>query len=206
MEFLKQILGDDLYSQVENKVNSYNSDEKNKNNQVKIVNLSEGNYVGKDKFDAKETEITDLKQQLNNANKQIDDFKEMDIDSIKKTADEYRQKFEQAQKEADTKIKEMQYDSDLTEYMKTLKINDDVHAENLKKMIKEKKLPFENGKLIGGDDVVNMYKEKYPSVFKNEEDIPNISSSTPGTNENFISGDPDKMDFSTYKKWREQNN
>lgn len=206
MEFLKQILGDDLYSQVESKVNSYNSDEKNKNNQVKIVNLSEGNYVGKDKFDAKETEITDLKQQLNNANKQIDDFKEMDIDSIKKTADEYKQKFEQAQKEADTKIKEMQYNSDLTEYMKTLKINDEVHAENLKKMIKDKKLPFENGKLIGGDDVVNMYKEKYPSVFKNEEDIPNFASSTPGTNQNFVSGDPDKMDFATYKKWREQNN
>ncbi len=206
MEFLKQILGDDLYSQVESKVNSYNSDEKNKNNQVKIVNLSEGNYVGKDKFDTKETEITDLKQQLNNANKQIDDFKEMDIDSIKKTADEYKQKFEQAQKEADTKIKEMQYNSDLTEYMKTLKINDEVHAENLKKMIKDKKLPFENGKLIGGDDVVNMYKEKYPSVFKNEEDIPNFASSTPGTNQNFVSGDPDKMDFATYKKWREQNN
>ena len=206
MEFLKQILGDDLYSQVESKVNSYNSDEKNKNNQVKIVNLSEGNYVGKDKFEAKETEITDLKQQLDNANKQIDDFKEMDIDSIKKTADDYKQKFEQAQKEADTKIKEMQYDSDLTEYMKTLKINDEVHAENLKKMIKEKNLPFENGKLIGGDDVVNMYKEKYPSVFKNEEDIPNFASSTPGTNQNLVSGDPDKMDFSTYKKWREQNN
>lgn len=205
MEFLKQILGDDLYSQVESKVNSYNSDEKNKNNQVKIVNLSEGNYVGKDKFEAKETEITDLKQQLDNANKQIDDFKEMDIDSIKKTADDYKQKFEQAQKEADTKIKEMQYDSDLTEYMKTLKINDEVHAENLKKMIKEKNLPFENGKLIGGDDVVNMYKEKYPSVFKAEEDIPNISASTPGTNQNLVSGDPDKMDFSTYKKWREQN-
>ncbi len=205
MEFLKEILGDDLYSQVESKVNSYNSDEKNKNKQVKIVNLSEGNYVGKDKFDTKETEIVNLKQQLDNANKQIDDFKEMDIDSIKKTAADYKEKFEQVQKEADTKIKEMQYDSDLTEYMKTLKINDDVHAENLKKMIKEKNLPFENGKLIGGDDVVNMYKEKYPSVFKAEEDIPNISASTPGTNQNFVSGDPDKMDFSTYKKWREQN-
>lgn len=205
MEFLKEILGDDLYSQVESKVNSYNSDEKNKNKQVKIVNLSEGNYVGKDKFDTKETEIINLKQQLDNANKQIDDFKEMDIDSIKKTAADYKEKFEQVQKEADIKIKEMQYDSDLTEYMKTLKINDDVHAENLRKMIKEKNLPFENGKLIGGDDVVNMYKEKYPSVFKVEEDIPNFSASTPGTNQNFVSGDPDKMDFSTYKKWREQN-
>lgn len=206
MEFLKQILGDDLYSQVESKVNSYNSDEKNKNNQVKIVNLSEGNYVGKDKFEAKETEVSNLNTQLSEANKQIEAFKEMDIESIKKSAEDYKQKFEQAQKEADTRIKEMQYDSDLTDYMKTLKINDDVHAENLKKMIKEKKLPFENGKLIGGDDVVNMYKEKYPSIFKAEEDIPNISAPTPGTNQNFVSGDPDKMDFATYKKWREQNN
>jgi len=129
MEFLKEILGDDLYSQVESKVNSYNSDEKNKNKQVKIVNLSEGNYVGKDKFDTKETEIVNLKQQLDNANKQIDDFKEMDIDSIKKTAADYKEKFEQVQKEADTKIKEMQYDSDLTEYMKTLKIKRTYHLK-----------------------------------------------------------------------------
>ncbi len=205
MEFLKQILGDDLYSQVESKINSYNSDEKNKDNQVKIVNLSEGNYVGKDKFDAKETELKNLNTQLTEANKQIESFKEMDIESIKKSAEDYKLKFEQAQKEADEKVKEMQYDSDLAEYVKNLKINDDVHAENLKKMIKEKKLPFENGKLIGGDDIVNIYKEKYPSVFKAEEDIPNFSASTPGTTQNFISGDPDKMDFNTYKKWREQN-
>ncbi len=30
MDFLKSILGDDLFSQVENKVNAYNSDEANK--------------------------------------------------------------------------------------------------------------------------------------------------------------------------------
>lgn len=166
MEFLKQILGDDLYSQVESKVNSYNSDEKNKNNQVKIVNLSEGNYVGKDKFDAKETEIADLKQQLNDANKQIEDFKEMDIDSIKKTADDYKQKFEQAQKDSEAKINEIKYDTYLSDYIKSLEMTDEVHAENLKKQIKEKELKFEDGKLLGGDDFVKSYKEKHPNAFK----------------------------------------
>lgn len=32
MDFLKSILGDDLYSQVESKINAYNSDEANKDN------------------------------------------------------------------------------------------------------------------------------------------------------------------------------
>lgn len=36
MDFLKAILGDDLYSQVETKVNAYNADEANKDKQVKI--------------------------------------------------------------------------------------------------------------------------------------------------------------------------
>ena len=36
MDFLKSILGDDLYSQVESKINAYNSDEANKDNQIKI--------------------------------------------------------------------------------------------------------------------------------------------------------------------------
>lgn len=206
MEFLKQILGDDLYLQVESKIDSYNSDEKNKSNQIKIVNLSEGKYIGKDKFETKETELNNLKNQLVEANKQINDFKEMDIDGIKKAAEDYKKKFEQAQKDAEEKERETQYNSNLDEYMKNLNINDEVHAENLRKQIREKNLPFENGKLIGGDDIVNMYKEKYPNVFKKEEDIPYFAESTPGTNQNYISGDPDKMDFDTYKKWRNQNN
>lgn len=65
MEFLKAILGDELYSQVVSKVNEHNGNEANKENQVKIANLASGEYVGKGKYDAldallkgKETELT----------------------------------------------------------------------------------------------------------------------------------------------------
>ena len=36
MDFLKEVLGEEMYSQFTEKVSSYNSDEKNKDNQVKI--------------------------------------------------------------------------------------------------------------------------------------------------------------------------
>lgn len=176
--------------------------------QIQFVMAENGKDIEKYKnlSETQKTQLSETKKQLDEANKQIDDFKEMDIESIKKNAEEYKQKYEQAQKDYDKKEKERQYDSDLSDYIKNLNINDEVHAENLKKKIKEKNLPFENGKLIGGDDIVKMYKEKYPSIFVNEEDLPNFVASTPGTNQNFISGDPDKMDFETYKKWRNQNN
>ena len=40
MEFLKAILGDELYSQFESKINEYNGSEANKDKQVKIGNIS----------------------------------------------------------------------------------------------------------------------------------------------------------------------
>ena len=79
MEFLKEILGEDLYKQVEGKVNEFNSNEANKDKQVKIGNLGTGDYIGKGKFEAlqelmngKETELksaNDLIAQLKKDNK-----------------------------------------------------------------------------------------------------------------------------------------
>ena len=40
MEFLKEILGEELYKQFEEKVNAYNGNEANKDKQIKLANLS----------------------------------------------------------------------------------------------------------------------------------------------------------------------
>lgn len=120
----------------------------------------------KDLSETQKTQLEDVNKKLTEANKQIDDFKEMDIESIKKNAEEYKQKFEQSQKDSENKIKEIQYDTDLSNYIKSLEMTDDVHAENLKRQIKEKDLKFEDGKLLGGDDFVKAYKEKHPNAFK----------------------------------------
>ena len=69
MEFLKNILGEELYRQVETKVNEYNANSENKDKQVKIVDLSSGKYVSKEKYDT-------LQTTLNNANAEITTLKE----------------------------------------------------------------------------------------------------------------------------------
>ena len=55
MEFLKEILGEELYSQVESKINEYNGADANREKQIKLANLGSGEYVGKGKFDSLKT-------------------------------------------------------------------------------------------------------------------------------------------------------
>ena len=93
MEFLKEILGKELYSQTKEKVDSYNQE--NKSKPIKLVNLSEGNYVSKEKFESKETEVSTLKTQIEDANKEIQSYKDMDIDSIKKSASDWETKYKE---------------------------------------------------------------------------------------------------------------
>lgn len=75
MEFLKLILGEDLYKQVEAKLNEHNGNEANKDNQVKLGNLGKGDYVHKNKYSSLEVENTSTKAQLDEANKLIETLK-----------------------------------------------------------------------------------------------------------------------------------
>lgn len=91
MDFLKEILGEELFSQTKEKIDTYNNEHKDK--PMKLVNLSEGKYVSKEKFDTKETEYNNLKTQLENANSEIKSYKDMDIESIKKSAEGWESKY-----------------------------------------------------------------------------------------------------------------
>ena len=91
MEFLKEILGEELYSQAKEKVDSYNKEHKDK--PIKIANLGEGNYISKDKFDSKENEVNTLKKQVEDANNEIKSYKDMDIEGIKKSASDWETKY-----------------------------------------------------------------------------------------------------------------
>lgn len=55
-------------------------------------------------LESKETELASTKKQLKEANKEIESFKEMDVEAIKKAADDYKAKYEQTKKDADAQI------------------------------------------------------------------------------------------------------
>ena len=75
MEFLKSVLGDELYSQFTEKLNAYNGDESNRDNPIKIANLSTGEYVGKGKYEALEQSLAGKNTELSKANELIAELK-----------------------------------------------------------------------------------------------------------------------------------
>lgn len=76
MEFLKAILGDELYAQLEQAVNAYNGKPENAQNQVKIANLSGGQYVSKGKYDTLDATNKTNEQKLGEANNLIKQLQE----------------------------------------------------------------------------------------------------------------------------------
>lgn len=124
-----------------------------------------------------EEEYNALKTQLDEANKTISGYKDMDIEGIKASVDEWKKKAEQA--EADRAA--FEHRTKLSDYVKSLKLKDDIYEEHVTKLLKEKGLKFDGDKLIGGDDIVNAFRESHPDAFQTEPIPPKFSYKTGGT-------------------------
>lgn len=102
------------------------------------------------------------KTQLDEANKAIKSYKDMDIDSIKKSADEWQQKYEQLEAQQ----KEKEYSDKLDKFVQSQGMKNSVYAEYLKGKITAQKLQFDDkGVLTGGDAVVKALRESCPDAF-----------------------------------------
>lgn len=75
MDFLKEILGDELYAKVAEKINAHNGNEENKDHQIKLANLGSGEYIGKGKYDALQALLDGKTNELETANTLIADLK-----------------------------------------------------------------------------------------------------------------------------------
>lgn len=58
---------------------------------------------------AKFSDYDDLRRQLEEANRSIEGFKALDVDGVRKAADEWKAKYEQAQRDAAAKIADMEF-------------------------------------------------------------------------------------------------
>ena len=116
-----------------------------------------------------EKELEDTKALLKDANTQIDSFKGMDIEAIKKSAEDYKTKYE----EADKKSKE-----DIAELKKSHAIDiallNTHHAKNVKSVranLNLENIKLDGDKLIGFDDQVELLKKSDSYLFDIEEKI-----------------------------------
>lgn len=122
-----------------------------------------------------ETEVNNTKELLTNANKEIDSYKSMDIEAIKKSA------FETAEKDYQAKISEMEYNNKLDKYVNTLNLKNDIYKKEVISRIKEKELKFDGDTLLGGEELVKGFKEQYSEAFTDTKAKPSFADTTQGS-------------------------
>lgn len=121
--------------------------------------------------------IQDLKEQLGEANEQIKEFQDMDIEGIKKAATEWEEKAKNAQSESEKKIQKMQFDHALEGALKNAK------ARNVKAvgaLLDLDGIKFENGKLTGLEKQLETLKQDSGYLFEEEPTKPQFSASQQG--------------------------
>lgn len=168
MNFLKEILGEELYSQVESKVNEYNGNEANKDKQVKIGNLGTGEYVGKGKYDALQELVNGKETELKSANDLIAELKKgtKGNEELQKKIGAY-----------DVQVAELQAQLQETKIKSALKVallsekavDVDYLTFKLNEKLKEKGEALEldeNENIKGWEDKLSGLRTQFPSMFE----------------------------------------
>lgn len=183
MEFLKAILGEELFKQFAEKLNAYNGDEANKDKQIKLANLGGGEYVGKGKYDALQALLDGKTAELDTANGLIADLKKgtKGNEELQGKITSYEGQIQQLQEQLqETKIKSAIKVALLSE--KALDV--DYLSFKLENKMKEdgKKLELDDADNIKGwKDLISELKTQFPNQFENEGNRKFLDGSLPPT-------------------------
>ena len=171
MEFLKAVLGDELYSQVESKLNEHNGNEANKDKQIKIGNLGTGEYVGKGKYDALQELVNGKETELASANELIAQLKKdsKGNEEMQGKITAYESQVADLQAElADTKLKS----AIKVALLSANAVDVDYLTFKLNESLKEKGETLElddNDNIKGWDNRLDTLKTTFPTMFGSGE-------------------------------------
>ena len=172
MDFLKSILGEDLFSQVESKLNEHNGNEANKENQIKLANLGGGDYVAKGKYDS---EIERLNTLLSGKSTELDNANGL-IEQLKKGTkgnEELQGKINSYETE-NAKLKEQLQETRIKAAVKVALLSEkaldiDYLTYKLEEKLKEQGKTLEldeNDNIKGWDELKSDMKTQFPAMFE----------------------------------------
>lgn len=164
MEFLKAIIGDELYTQFEAAVKAYNEKPENKDKPVKLADLSSGEYVGKGKYNTLETEISNLKEQIKTNEGTIATLKNAnkDNETLQQTIKTHETTIETLKTTYEGKLKELTINNAIQ-----AKLTDAKYPELIVGKFDKSKLSLsEDGTQVYGiDEQLTVIKERYKDLF-----------------------------------------
>lgn len=168
MDFLKEILGDELFKQISEKLKAYNENPDNKDRQIKLANLTEGNFIPKQQFDSVTAENQTNAQKLTEANALIEQLKKSakGDEALQTKISEYQIKVAELETElakakinAAVKVGLMSANAVDVDYL-TYKLGE-----------KGEKLELdEQGNIKGWNDKISALKTQFPTMFTGPSD------------------------------------
>ena len=168
---LKELLGDDLYKQVQAKIDEKNSTETDKLKHVRYTDLSEGKYVSKDKYDSEldklNTLLTGKDTEIGNANKLIEELKKAskDDDGMQQKISTYETENARLQKE----LEETKVNSAIkVALLEAHAVDTDYMTYKIKAALKEKNEELkldDEGHIKGWDNMLTDLKTQFPAQF-----------------------------------------
>lgn len=168
MTFLETVLGEELYKQIEAKLNEYNGNEANKDKQIKLGNLASGEYVSKGKFDALNETLKGKDGELASANDLIAQLKKgaKGNEELQSKIANYEAQIEQLQQEnAENKLKSALKVALLSEKA----VDVDYLTFKLQEKLKEKGETLEldeNDGIKNWDSQLEGLKTQFPNMFE----------------------------------------
>lgn len=195
MEFLKE-----LFKAAENGSLTYEQLEAAcKEKGIKVVNLSDGNYVSKRKYEddlkAKDTTIDTLKGSLKTRDGDIsklkEDLKKSEGDAQKaidlnKQLEEWQTKYQTETDDLNAKLKKQAKDFAVRDFVGAKKFTSNAAKRDFTNYLMEKELDVQGGKIIGGEDYLTAYTKDNADAFvvdapKDSPKQPAFVKSTNGT-------------------------
>lgn len=153
MEKLKELLGEDLYKQVTEKLGD------------KKVFVDDGNYIPKQRFDEVNNEKKELQLQIRDRDKQLEELMEQaqDNQKLRNKIAELQQTNDEVKNEYEQKIREQRFNFSLEQALVRLQAK---NVKAAKALVDTEKISIDdNGNLIGFEEQIKQIKEENDYLF-----------------------------------------
>lgn len=155
---LKELLGEELYNQVSEKVGDKH----------KIAVVSDGNWFPKEKFDAVNTDNKELKQQLKDRDTQLDDLKTKAAghEDLTKQIEDLKAQNQKSTQEYQDKLNKQAFDFALDKSLTGAKAK---NPKAVRALLDTETIKLDGEKLSGLDDQLKALKESDSYLFDSDE-------------------------------------
>lgn len=152
---LKELLGEDLYKQVMQKLGDH-----------KIDIVSNGQWFPKEKFNAVNEDNKNLKKQLKERDGQLEELKKIDPEGLKQKIEELQQTNEQTKNDYEKKLADQAFNFALKGALADAKVK---NPKTVEALLNKDAIKLDGDKLLGLEEQLKAIKESDAYLFESEK-------------------------------------